>query len=191
MMFLEGSHGTEGPSATLESISSVGDVTYSCGSCGYLLNLSSSCRNTANIGSKYRKAIKKGLVSFYYIDESRFTHTDELSCLPYFNSKLSWGIFRRRTKLGCRRCGNYIGCAYEEYSPLPSFGSDCSHSSSGNGAGSSKKYEIKISALQPSSEELALLLDPPPFPQSNHPSLFFEGDYKRCDKIKGEEGPAN
>ncbi|CAH1443083.1 unnamed protein product [Lactuca virosa] len=33
--------------------SSQRDVTYRCGSCGYDLNLSSSARNTATIGSKY------------------------------------------------------------------------------------------------------------------------------------------
>ncbi|XP_019227311.1 PREDICTED: uncharacterized protein At4g08330, chloroplastic-like isoform X2 [Nicotiana attenuata] len=35
------------------------DVSYSCGSCGYELNLNSSSRNTASIGSKYGKSIKK------------------------------------------------------------------------------------------------------------------------------------
>ena len=37
-------------------------LTGSCGYCGYTLNLSSSTRNTANIGSKYGKQIKKGIV---------------------------------------------------------------------------------------------------------------------------------
>ncbi|KAK8950081.1 Serine/threonine-protein kinase AFC3 [Platanthera guangdongensis] len=124
-------------------------VSYNCGSCGYSLNLSSSCRNTNNIGSKYRKIIRKGIVSFYSIDESRFSQTDEMSCLPYFNSMRSWGFFRHRTKLRCRKCGGYIGSAYEENSRSPPpIGSDNSDSSPG--AGCSKKYKIKISALQPS-----------------------------------------
>ncbi|PKU84259.1 Uncharacterized protein MA16_Dca002772 [Dendrobium catenatum] len=102
--------------------------------------------------TKIRKAIKKGIVSFYSIDESRFAQIDELSCFPYFNSTRSWGLFRHKTKLQCRQCGNFVGSAYEEVSPLPSssMGSDVSDSSS---IGNSKKYNIKISALQPTSEE--------------------------------------
>ncbi|XP_020594309.1 uncharacterized protein At4g08330, chloroplastic-like, partial [Phalaenopsis equestris] len=125
----------------------------SCGSCGYSLNLSSSLRNTNNIGLKYKKIIKKGIVAFYSIDESRFSQTDELTCLPYFNSIKSWGCFRHRTKLRCRKCGSYIGTAYEDNFPLPSLGSDSTDTSSGNGVGCSKKYMIRISSLQPSSEE--------------------------------------
>ncbi|XP_014620830.1 uncharacterized protein LOC114381087 isoform X2 [Glycine soja] len=41
------------------SCSSQRDVRYSCGTCGYELNLSSSNRNTASIGSKYGKSIKR------------------------------------------------------------------------------------------------------------------------------------
>ncbi|KAK1285686.1 Uncharacterized protein QJS10_CPB20g00327 [Acorus calamus] len=44
---------------------SLADVNYSCGSCGYALNLSSSNRNTSKIDSKYGKAIKKGIISFF------------------------------------------------------------------------------------------------------------------------------
>nr|XP_034904324.1 uncharacterized protein LOC118041193 isoform X3 [Populus alba] len=36
------------------------DISYSCGSCGYPLNLTSSNRITSNIGSGYQKSIKKG-----------------------------------------------------------------------------------------------------------------------------------
>ncbi|KAI0512069.1 uncharacterized protein At4g08330, chloroplastic [Dendrobium catenatum] len=151
-MFLEGGYGIGTPSGSMQRLSSMRDVSYSCGSCGYSLNLSSSHRNTTNIGTKYRKAIKKGIVSFYSIDESRFAQIDELSCFPYFNSTRSWGLFRHKTKLQCRQCGNFVGSAYEEVSPLPSssMGSDVSDSSS---IGNSKKYNIKISALQPTSEE--------------------------------------
>ncbi|KAL0919573.1 hypothetical protein M5K25_011675 [Dendrobium thyrsiflorum] len=128
-MFLEGGYGIGTPSGSMHRLPSMRDVSYSCGSCGYSLNLSSSHRNTTNIGTKYRKAIKKGIVSFYSIDESR-----------------------HKTKLQCRKCGNFVGSAYEEVSPLPSssMGSDVSDSSS---IGNSKKYNIKISALQPTSEE--------------------------------------
>ncbi|XP_020571663.1 uncharacterized protein At4g08330, chloroplastic-like isoform X2 [Phalaenopsis equestris] len=151
-MFLERSYGIGTPSGSLHGLASHRDVIYCCGSCGYSLNLSSSHRNTTNIGTKYRKAIKKGIVSFYSVDESRFSQIDELSCLPYFNSMRSWGLFRHRTKLQCRKCGNFVGNIYEEFSPSPSssLGPDVSDSSS---IGNSKKYEIKISALQPTSEE--------------------------------------
>ncbi|XP_020252668.1 uncharacterized protein At4g08330, chloroplastic-like [Asparagus officinalis] len=150
MLLQDGYSNDQGAPATLDHFSSQRDVVYSCGSCGYELNLNSSNRNTTNLGSKYKKSIKKGVVSFYSVDESRFSQTDELKCLPYFTSKNSWGLFRRRTKLLCRKCGNYIGSCYEESSsPIVSDNSD---SSSGNGVGGSKKYNIRISALQPFSD---------------------------------------
>ncbi|RZS20293.1 hypothetical protein BHM03_00052792 [Ensete ventricosum] len=84
----------------------------SCGRCGYALNLSSSNLNTAGIGAEYRRAIRKGVVSFLAIDETRFTQADELRCLPYFRSRRSWGLLRRRTRLLCGGCGCLIGVAY-------------------------------------------------------------------------------
>ncbi|WVZ68302.1 hypothetical protein U9M48_017260 [Paspalum notatum var. saurae] len=146
-------------------------VTGSCGYCGYALNLSSSARDTAGIGSKYRKQIKKGVVAFVAVDESRFTLTDEVACMPYFRSRRSWGIFRRRSRLLCRKCGGRIGDAYEDEDDAKDSGmcdgdgsSDdmrASSGSSGSGsAGSSasslKSYVIKISALQPSSDDSAV-----------------------------------
>ncbi|XP_022773258.1 uncharacterized protein At4g08330, chloroplastic-like isoform X2 [Durio zibethinus] len=118
-------------------------LSCSCGSCGYELNLSSSSRNTATIGSKYGKSIKRGIISFFNIDESRFTQVDEFQCVPYF-SKHSWGLFRRRTKLLCRKCGNHIGNAFILG------GSD---SPSGNEVSGHRKYDVRIRALQPSSAE--------------------------------------
>ncbi|CAA6661819.1 unnamed protein product [Spirodela intermedia] len=76
-----------------------------------------SNRNTSNFGSKYGKAIKKGVISFLAIDESRFSKKEECRCVPYFISKRTWGIFRRRTKLLCQKCGNLVGVAYEEDDP--------------------------------------------------------------------------
>ncbi|XP_057974589.1 uncharacterized protein At4g08330, chloroplastic [Malania oleifera] len=93
--------------------SSQRDVSYSCGSCGYELNLNSSNRNTSTIGSKYGKSIKRGIISFFSIDESRFTQVDEFQCVPYFISKYSWGLLRRKTKLLCRKCGNHVGDAHD------------------------------------------------------------------------------
>ncbi|TVU19733.1 hypothetical protein EJB05_35902 [Eragrostis curvula] len=145
----------------LDSYSSVKDVTYSCGYCGYALNLSSSARNTANIGSKYGKQIRKGVVSFFTIDESRFTQTDEVSCMPYFHSSRSWGLFRKRTRLLCRKCGGSIGNAYEdEGSTLYDGSEDPDMSTKGSSKSTQKKYVIKINALQPSSDESGGLLSP-------------------------------
>ncbi|XP_015571417.1 uncharacterized protein At4g08330, chloroplastic [Ricinus communis] len=143
--YLNGNH--------LHSFSSVSasirHVSYSCGTCGYELNLSSSNRNTSTIGSKYGKSIKRGIISFFDIDESRFTQAEEFQCIPYF-SKSSWGFFRRRTKLLCRKCGNYIGIAYEDETSAYPLVSDGSDSSSVNES-KRRKYDIKIRALQPSS----------------------------------------
>ncbi|XP_072954211.1 uncharacterized protein At4g08330, chloroplastic-like [Typha angustifolia] len=155
-MFLQESS-RNGAATSLARVSSIKDVTYSCGYCGYDLNLSSSFRNTDNIGSKYGKAIKKGVVSFVAIDESRFTQSDELSCVPYFSSKHSWGLFRRRTRLLCRKCGMHVGSAYDE--DCSSDLSDDPNSSSGSSGSSARKnYNIKISALQPSSDESGIPL---------------------------------
>lgn len=132
------------------------DVTYSCGSCGYPLNLTSSNRNTSKIGLQYCKAIKKGMISFLAIDESRFTQIEELKCLPYFVTKNSWGFFRPRTKLLCRQCGMYIGHGYEDGAVFS--GSDSSDSGSGSGVPACRKYNVKIRALQPSDETYGSLL---------------------------------
>ncbi|PQM37511.1 uncharacterized protein Pyn_32877 [Prunus yedoensis var. nudiflora] len=138
------------------SSSSRADVNYSCGSCGYELNLSSNDRNTSTIGSnnnKYGKSIKRGIISFFHIDDSRFTQVDELQCKPHF-SKRSWGLFSRRTKLLCRKCGKHIGNAYDDYTsssfPLVLDGSD---SSSGRELSKCRKYDVRIRSLQPSNSE--------------------------------------
>jgi len=80
-------------------------ATGSCGYCGYALNLSSSARDTEGIETKYRKQIRKGVVAFVAVDESRFTLAHELTCTPYFRSARSWGLFRRRSRLLYRKCG--------------------------------------------------------------------------------------
>ncbi|KAL7246260.1 hypothetical protein ACSBR2_001394 [Camellia fascicularis] len=133
--------------------SSQRDVTYSCGSCGYELNLNSSSRNTSTIGSKYGKSIKTGIISFFNVDESRFTQVEEFQCIPYI-SKKSWGLFRRRTKLLCRKCGNHVGIAYDDRDSSYPVVSDGSDSASGSEISSRrKKYDVRIRALQPSSSE--------------------------------------
>jgi hypothetical protein len=124
----------------------------SCGACGYELNLSSSNRNTTSIGSKYGKSIKRGIIPFFNIDDSRFTQVDEIKCVPHFH-KRSWGLFRRRTKLLCRKCGNHIGNAYDGYtssSPIVSNGAESPPSSK---AANSVKYDIRLRSLQPSSSD--------------------------------------
>ncbi|GAB2290200.1 hypothetical protein Dimus_024482 [Dionaea muscipula] len=127
-------------------------VTYSCGSCGYDLNLSSSNRNTATISSKYGKSIKRGIISFVQIDESRFTQVDEFRCVPYFISKHSWGLFRLKTKLLCRKCGTHVGDAFQDngYSPYPAI-TDGASSSSVTEFYTDRKFDIRIRTLQPSS----------------------------------------
>ncbi|XP_027332646.1 uncharacterized protein At4g08330, chloroplastic-like [Abrus precatorius] len=134
------------------SCSSQRDVRYSCGACGYELNLSSSNRNTSSIGSKYGKSLKRGIISFFNIDLSRFTQVDEIQCMPHFD-KHSWGLFRRRTKLLCRKCGNHIGNAYNGYTSSFPVVSDGGESSPSNKVVSHTKYDIRIRALQPSSAE--------------------------------------
>ncbi|XP_058724517.1 uncharacterized protein At4g08330, chloroplastic [Vicia villosa] len=126
------------------------DVRYSCGSCGYELNLSSSNRNTTSIGSKYGKSIKRGIISFFNIDDNRFTQVDEIQCVPHFH-KHSWGLFRRRTKLLCRKCGNHIGNAYNGFTSSLPLVSDGAESSPSSKAAGSVKYDIRIRSLQPSS----------------------------------------
>ncbi|KAL1309894.1 uncharacterized protein At4g08330, chloroplastic isoform X2 [Arachis ipaensis] len=124
-------------------------LTGICGSCGYELNLSSSNRDISTIGSKYGKSIKRGIITFSNIDDDRFGHVDEIECAPNL-SKLSWRLFRRKTKLICRKCCNHIGYAYNTSSssiPLVSVGAAESEPSSYT------KYEIRIRALQPSSSQ--------------------------------------
>ncbi|GAV93011.1 hypothetical protein CFOL_v3_36389, partial [Cephalotus follicularis] len=113
----------------------------SCGSCGYQLNLNSCNRNTSVIGSKYGKSIKRGIISFFAIDESRFTKTEG-------------GLFRRRTKLFCYKCGNHIGNnAHKEINSSCSPRLRKSHSLAWDGICDHRIYDIKIRALQPSSSE--------------------------------------
>ncbi|XP_021900458.1 uncharacterized protein At4g08330, chloroplastic-like isoform X2 [Carica papaya] len=99
--------GDENDSSLISSLF-LKQVNYSCGSCGYQLNLNSSNRNTSVIGPEYEKSLKRGVISFLSIDESRFTKIEERRWTPYFNSIHSWGLLQRRTKLLCYKCGNHI-----------------------------------------------------------------------------------
>lgn len=97
--------------------------------------------------------MKSGIISFFNIDEGRFNQVEEFQCMPHF-SRYSWGLFKRRTKLLCRKCNNYIGDATEEKTPeyaLVTQNSDSTISPKKNGSGSVRKYDIKIRSLQPSS----------------------------------------
>ncbi|KAL6853616.1 hypothetical protein ACP4OV_019645 [Aristida adscensionis] len=148
---------------SLDSYSSIKDVTYSCGYCGYALNLSSTARDTAGIGSKYRKNIRKGVVRFLAVDEGRFTLADEVVCMPHVRANGSWGLFRRRSRLLCRKCGGRVGDAYGDEDAGAGAGAwdggsgDLRASSGGSGASNRKSYVIKITALQPSSDDSALV----------------------------------
>ncbi|KAL1802383.1 hypothetical protein ACET3Z_031030 [Daucus carota] len=116
-------------------------VSYSCGSCGYPLKLTSLNRITSGIGSQYQKTIRKGFISFESIDLSRFTQVNEVNCLP-----LAWGPYRSKTKLLCRKCGFAVGYGYTDSHALCGFQSPTSSSSS------YKKIMIKIRTIQPSEE---------------------------------------
>ncbi|KAJ6723914.1 F-BOX/LRR-REPEAT PROTEIN 12 [Salix koriyanagi] len=118
-----------------------------CCSCGYPLNLTSSNRITSNIGSGYKKSIKKGYISFLSVDLSRFTQVDEVNCLP-----VSWGRYRSKSKLLCRKCGVHVGYGYGDSPVLCGFDSPNSSSSA------YKKFTIKIRALQPPEDCLSVAL---------------------------------
>eukprot|EP00249_Psilotum_nudum_P028212 c3694_g1_i2 orf=360-785(+) len=125
---------------------SQGDVFYSCGACGYRLNLSSSHRTISFFDATYPKLIKKGTISFFFIDETRFKQIDEFKCHPYFQSSDSWGFYQLRTKLLCGRCGTTIGhCHEEELCDRL----DTSDTSSDSGTPLQRRYCMKIKALQP------------------------------------------
>ncbi|URE35399.1 hypothetical protein MUK42_35820 [Musa troglodytarum] len=114
------------------------NVVYSCSSCGYPLNLSSSNQVTSGIRSDCQKSSKKGVISFVSVDLSRFTQVDEVSCLP-----ITCGRYRSKTKLLCRKCGLLIGHGYSESALLCGFEPASS---------TSQKYSIKTRALQPSEQ---------------------------------------
>ncbi|KAI5081045.1 hypothetical protein GOP47_0004228 [Adiantum capillus-veneris] len=119
---------------------------FSCGSCGYPLNLSSSQRVVSSLDSK---ALRKGTICFLCIDESRFQQLDELKCAPHLQANGSLRFHQLRTKLLCGKCGNDIGHGHvEDIAAGPQIeGSD---SSSGSGTPEHKRYCVKIKALQPS-----------------------------------------
>ncbi|KAL3516289.1 hypothetical protein ACH5RR_023191 [Cinchona calisaya] len=116
------------------------DVSYSCGSCGYPLNLTSSTRATSGIGLEYKKSIKKGFISFISIDISRFTQVDEVKCLP-----ISLGCYPSKTKLLCRKCGVLVGHIQGDSHARCVFNSPTTSSSC-------KNIMIRLRALQPSEE---------------------------------------
>ncbi|KMT14011.1 hypothetical protein BVRB_4g078400 [Beta vulgaris subsp. vulgaris] len=153
MMLVDQNHSDGFPHPSLSS-SSLRDVDYSCGSCGYKLNLNSCNRNTS--GSKdYGRSIKKGIISFFSIDETRFSRTEQLRCKPFFDSARSWGLFQRRTRLYCRKCGKYVGNAHKftTYQSLKhkDTSPDSTTSWGWDGISDAITYDIRIRALQPSS----------------------------------------
>lgn len=130
----------------------------SCGWCGYELNLNSCNRNIAAIDAEYGKSMKRGVISFYSIDESRFTQREKLRWLP---SKKSWRPFQRRTKLLCRSCGNYIGTAWnvdDQTTSFSPFQIIKQNSATWDGISSPRMYEIKIRSLKPLSLEESTFL---------------------------------
>ncbi|GFQ06305.1 uncharacterized protein at4g08330 chloroplastic [Phtheirospermum japonicum] len=131
-----------------------------CGSCGYELNLNSCNRVISGIDAKYSKSMKRGVISFFSIDESRFTQKNKVRWLPYLGSRNSWRLIQRRTKLLCRNCGKYIGVA-RIMDDVPS---KCplevvkKRSETWDGISAHTTYEIKICSLRPVSLEVSTLL---------------------------------
>ncbi|KAL8045441.1 hypothetical protein ABFX02_08G114600 [Erythranthe guttata] len=122
-------------------------VSYSCGSCGYELNLNSCNRD---LSEQYEKSIKRGVISFYSIDESRFTEMN--------NKMMRWRLWflfqgRSRTKLLCRNCGSYVGtvCNINNNNNSSSFSSVIKNTSAvtWDGISARRTYEIKIRSLRP------------------------------------------
>ncbi|KAL8126542.1 hypothetical protein AgCh_013715 [Apium graveolens] len=132
------------------SLSRIPHVDYSCGSCGYELNLNSCNRNASITGSQYAKSIKRRTISFYSVDESKFIQIDQLRCKPYLTSKRSWGLFRRRTKLLCGKCRKLIGVSYNENGKSPGSSLRSYDSTPWDGMSGNTTYDIKITSLQPS-----------------------------------------
>ncbi|KAK1428562.1 hypothetical protein QVD17_17398 [Tagetes erecta] len=112
-------------------------VSYSCGSCGYELNLSSSNR-VSKTTSEYRESVKKGLISFESIDQSRFSQIDKVPCIPIY-----LGCVGSKTKLMCRQCDALIGHGYKEGH------GQCVFDARVGCEPSYKKILIKIRAIQP------------------------------------------
>ncbi|KAL3615280.1 hypothetical protein CASFOL_040941 [Castilleja foliolosa] len=131
-------------------------VSYSCGSCGYELNLNSCNRIISGIDANYGKSMKRGTISFFSIDESRFTQKNNFRWLPYLGSKNSWRLFQRRTKLLCRDCGEYIGVV-RIMDDAPSRVVK-QRSTAWDGISTRTAYEIKIRSLRPVSPEMSTLL---------------------------------
>ncbi|KAK4386271.1 putative protein, chloroplastic [Sesamum angolense] len=138
-----------------------GDSTVNtfCDSCGYELNLNSCNRNISVIDAKYEKSMKQGVISFFSIDESRFTQISKVRWLPYLASKNSWRLFQRRTKLLCRNCGNYIGTARNADDTCSSpFQVVKQRSVTWDGISARRTYEMRIRSLRPLSFEGSALL---------------------------------
>ncbi|XP_020590005.1 uncharacterized protein At4g08330, chloroplastic-like [Phalaenopsis equestris] len=118
------------------------DVAYSCGSCGYPLNLTSSKQLSSSKNSVQRRSNKKDMLYFPVVDLSRFTQVDELSCFPF-----SLSCYKSKIKLLCRKCGIHIGYGYGQFGVLCGSDADSVPSSS-----SCQKYIIKVRAVQPSEQ---------------------------------------
>ncbi|XP_031371729.1 uncharacterized protein At4g08330, chloroplastic-like [Punica granatum] len=117
------------------------DVSYSCASCAYPLNLKSSDQIASAANSEHRRSAKKDFVSFQSIDPSRFTQEDEVSCFPIY-----LGRSRPKTKLLCRKCGVHLGHVCGDSTPF------CGLHSPSSSRSSNHKFYLNIQALQPTTE---------------------------------------
>ncbi|KAH7415149.1 hypothetical protein KP509_14G030200 [Ceratopteris richardii] len=122
------------------------DVVYSCGFCGYPLNLSSSQRVVSGLTSR---ALRKQTISFLCIDESRFQQVEEIKCAPRLQPGGFLKLNELRTKFLCGNCRNVIGHGHLNDKSVTQQ-VEISNSSPGPEAPQHKKYCMKIKALQPS-----------------------------------------
>ncbi|KAL1562364.1 hypothetical protein AAHA92_04953 [Salvia divinorum] len=147
------------PPLQLSPSDSYSHVSYSCDSCGYELNLNSCNRNISMIDSEYGKSMKRGVISFFSVDESRFTQINKLRWLPYLPS---WRLFQQQTKLLCRGCRSYIGTAWNVEDGISSsslFQLVKQGSKTWDGISARRMYEIKIRSLRPVAFTLSDGLD--------------------------------
>ncbi|KAK1428563.1 hypothetical protein QVD17_17399 [Tagetes erecta] len=92
--------------------------------------------------SEYHESVKKGLISFQSIDQSRFTQLDEVPCIPIYLGRIG-----SKTKLKCRQCGALVGYGYKEGH------GQCVFDARVGLEPSYKKIVIKIRAVQPRDAE--------------------------------------
>ncbi|GBG46665.1 hypothetical protein CBR_g80133, partial [Chara braunii] len=116
----------------------------------YHLHLSTKKRYASDM---YFESGNKGTLSFWEIDETRFSKAEEVKCGLFFDTKDSWGFHRSRTQLRCLNCQAVIGYTSND-------GPEVSPSPGVYGLGPSQatprrsRYRVKLRAIIPDSEPI-------------------------------------